>query len=195
MYRLGYYKYVETGFLPITLLKEFVYCPRLAYLELFTGYLYVTDSMKKGKDITYNYIESIIKNIKNIRVQYYVRSRSLKLYGLVDLIGKVKERLVIYEFKPLTTLSRKSLLGRHKHFLVQAVAYAIATEETFKRPVVEINVVGMNKVISVKLTPFLRYIVKGYSNRLHNMVKSESEPLPIKTYKCNYCKMRNLCFV
>jgi len=195
MYRLGYYRYIETGFLPITLLKEFVYCPRLAYLELFTGYSYITDSMKRGKEITYNYVESIAKNVKNIKVQHYVRSRSLKLHGLVDLVGEVRGRLVVYEFKPLTTLSRKSLLSRHKHFLVQAAAYAVATEETFKRPVIEINVVGMDKVVTVKLTPFLRCIVKGYSNRLHEMVKNESEPLLIKTYKCNYCKMRKLCFI
>ena len=110
-------------------------------------------------------------------------------------MGEVRGKLVVYEFKPLTTLSRKSLLSRHKHFLVQAVAYAIAAEETFKRPVIEISVMGINKVITVKLTPFLRRIVRGYSSRLHEMVKNESEPLLVETCKCNYCKMRNLCFI
>jgi len=194
MYRLGYYRYVETGFLPITLLKEFVYCPRLAYLELFTGYSYTTDSMERGKEVTYSYIESIVRNVKSIRVQCYVKSKFLKLCGLVDLVGETRGGLVVYEFKPLTSLSRKSLFSRHKHFLVQAIAYAIASEETFKRPVIEICVVGANKVVVVKPSPSLRHTVKGYAKRLHSMVKSEDEPSPVKTYKCNYCKMRNLCY-
>ncbi len=193
MYRSGYYRYAESGYLPITLLKEFVYCPRLAYLELFTGYSYVTDSMERGREVTVDYAMGAARGLRRPRVQQYVRSRSLRLYGVADLVGEVEGGLAVYEFKPLSQVSRRSLWGRHRHFLVQAVAYAMAAEETLRRPAAAVYIVGAGGAVMVRPTPSLREVVRGYSKRLHEMVERELEPEPVRTQKCGYCRMRRVC--
>lgn len=193
MYPIGYFKYLETGYLPISLLKEYVYCPRAAYLEFFTNITYLTESMKEGKNITIDYIQRLTKE-RHIQIQPLVKSKTLKLYGFADVIQKQRNYIIVYEIKRISDITKKSLYKHHKHFLIQLIAYTIAAEETFKKTAKEAYIIAKDKLIKVKMTPTLRKITYDYSKLLHQMITKEQEPTPRKTSKCNYCKMRKLCF-
>ena len=182
--------------IPIALIKEYAYCPRYAYYLTFTrGVNYVTESMEAASSvIDEDRVRELCRGSLSILREYPVSSRSLGIYGIADYICVHQDYAVLIEVKALSKISKRSLLGRHRHYLVQAVAYAIAIEEALKKPVPYIIVVSSEGYVKVNLSPGLKQSVVRLINEVRLMVANEAEPRRINNpLKCSYCAFKRLC--
>lgn len=90
-------------YIPISMVKEYTYCPRQAYLKLMIMKEPPTESMKYAKQTTNT--ENITKAIKQqgiqgeIKLEVPVKSTSLGIVGRVDAIAINGNRATIIETK------------------------------------------------------------------------------------------------
>ena len=183
-------------FLPITLLKEFVWCPRIAYLKYYTLPEPATESMLFPN---YSRVEllSILRNAGiegDIVMELPVESKSLRLSGRIDAVAIAPSEATPIEIKLYT--SRKSIYSKSRHHLVQIAAYSIALEETLRKPVYKAVVVSLTnrRVFTIAITPRLRENVRRLAIELHKYIENEilPPPTPTKT-RCTPCFYRKIC--
>ncbi|RLF22103.1 MAG: CRISPR-associated protein Cas4 [Thermoprotei archaeon] len=189
---------LEKGYLPISLLKEFVYCPRYAYWLVFGRPKdIITESMRIGKDYTYDELTHILREegyLGRIHTNVFLRSEKLRLEGYVDAVIEQDSYVHIAEMKKLTQASKRILWKKKSHILVQGMAYAIAAEETFKKTIGDVVIILKDKIIRVKPKPSLRITVENYTKQLWDMIEKEEIPPAKRSSKCYYCQFRNVCF-
>lgn len=196
----------SSAVIPIYLVKEFSYCPRYAYYMAFTkGFSYITESMEiairdnGGDESSSDRIDLVVQGIcKGGQVirEYAVSSRSLGIYGRVDYLCVLNREAIVIEVKGLSKISRKSLFKHHRHFLNQAVAYALAVEESLSKVVNYVIMLTGDGMVKVRITPALKNAVVRLIQEVRLML--ETEELPRRIYdvrKCSYCFFRRLCRV
>ena len=190
--RMPSFRALELELLPVRLLKEYAYCPRYAYFQVFVNREYVTESMESALELL-DPLERLDPMGWEVRRSVYVASRRLGLYGVADAL-LVKCRLVkSVEAKPLSDVSRRSLFRRHRHVLAQAVAYGMCAEETLGLTLASVVVVGASRQVEVRVTPALRRYVESLAEGLRRMVALEEDPGPYRRRGCGYCRFRDLC--
>ncbi|MGC9227672.1 CRISPR-associated protein Cas4, partial [Caldivirga sp.] len=143
-------------YIPVTLVKEYVYCPRQAYFKVHLHYEPPTTSMAYAKEYWKNInIEGILKanGIEgNVIIEVPLRSSRLGLVGKADAILVNNGELHIIEAK--INVSKRNLFTKQVHILAQSLAYGLMAEETFKRSLSHlIFISGNGSVIKVKVTP------------------------------------------
>jgi len=190
------YRVLEQEYLPIVLLKEYAYCPRFAYFALFLNRNYVTESMHYALEAKAS-LENLLRDYERAGWRVYrevkVFCKRLKIQGKCDAVLVKDQKLAVVEAKTLTELSKRNLFGRKRHVLAQLVAYGIAAEDTFMRPLSSLIAVGVSRVVEVKVTPALRMYVEQLARRLWKLYLEEEIPLATKSGKCYYCKFRGVC--
>ncbi|MEM4688959.1 MAG: hypothetical protein QXH65_07490, partial [Thermofilaceae archaeon] len=151
------------------LLKEYAYCPRYAYLQLFVERDYVTESMRAAQRLD---VQLAHLAPEGWRVERCVRvaSRRLGLYGFADALLINGRLLKAVEVKALTPVSRRALRGRLRHVLAQAVAYGLCAEETMRLTLASVIVVGSNGPVEERVTPATRRYVESLARGLWRMV-------------------------
>jgi len=183
----------SSSLIPVRLVKEYAYCPRYAYFQVYVERDYVTPSMREA-------LASPPPEVPRFRGWEVLRgvrvvSRSLGLVGVADAL-LVKGRLVrAVEVKAMTGLSRKSLRGRHRHVLAQALAYGVCAEETLGLTLAGVVVVGSGAVVEVPVTPALRAYLRSLVAGLRRVLDREELPpaAPLDPRGCGYCRFRDLC--
>jgi len=185
------YSLEELGLLPVVLLKEYAYCPRYAYLRLALGGDYVTPSMLAagGAELPRFRVPEGWELLRGV----YVRSGRLGLHGYADAILRRGDLLRVVEAKSLSEVSRRSLFGRRRHVLAQALAYAILAEETLKATADAVLVVGASRAVEVRVTPALRRYVESLAHRMRRDLEAPKPPPRSASWKCSYCCYRRVC--
>ena len=182
--------------IPIVLVKEFAYCPRIAFYKYFTVWEPPTESMKFPQ-YTKLYLARLLKSYGlegDIYMEHPVRSKSLGVYGKVDAVVVDNNKLYVVEVKLDTSKSR--LKKRGFHHLLQLAAYTIAAEETFHKPVSKslIAVLSKEEVIETSMSPNIRRTLINVANEMRRYL--EQEKLPQKTSlrtRCSHCFYRKVC--
>ncbi len=105
-----------------------------------------------------------------------VHSRSLGIYGKVDYVCLYPDHAVPVEVKWLSSISRRSLLSRHRHYLMQAVAYSVAAEEALRTVVKHFVVLTSSNHIVIKLTPTLKSALAEVVKELRLIITNERMP-------------------
>jgi CRISPR-associated exonuclease Cas4 len=183
--------------IPIILVKEYAYCPRIAYFKYFTVWEPPTDSMNYAKLVKAN-LQRLLQSHGiegTLYTEYPVRSKSLGIYGRVDAVVVADKRVHVVEVKLDTSKSR--MKRKAFHHLVQLAAYAIAAEETFHKPLgrAMIAVLSRNKIIEVPVTPRLRKTVVSIVNELRRyIIEQKLPPRTPRRQRCNSCFYRKFCF-
>lgn len=185
-------------FLPIILLKEYVYCPRYAFYRIFIEKDFTTESMWDAKKFTADHIVNTLKELcdkAKVLTQVSVRSKRLGLQGIADLILVSNGYAKVIEAKLLSELSRRGLRRRYLHVVAQAGAYAMCIEETLNVSVVELGFVDKNySVLWLPYSPWIRRLVENAAYELHYMYRTEEPPPKYRSTKCHYCCYRNICW-
>ncbi|GAB6943362.1 CRISPR-associated protein Cas4 [Vulcanisaeta sp. JCM 14467] len=184
--------------IPIALIKEFTYCPRYAYYLVFMrGINYVTESMEaalEGNADLDKAVRELCGGASNVLREYPVYSRSLGIYGRIDYVCLYHDHAVPIEVKWLSRVSRRSLLSRHRHYLMQAVAYSMAVEETLRTVVKHFVILTSGGHLIIELTPALKSALASLVKELRLMIANERLPKGVNDpRKCNYCAFRRLC--
>jgi CRISPR-associated exonuclease Cas4 len=186
-------------YIPVTLVKEYAYCPRQAYFKALNMWEPPTESMKYAKGI--NNIEKLKEILRSngfngeLITEVPVKSRKLGIVGKVDAVLVKGKHVSVVESK-ITAVSRRGLYTRYNHILIQAIAYAMAVEETMNTTVDEVIITNpeQGKIITIKVTPNLR----TQATRLITELKKhlEEQTIPPKTTnkaKCKACYYSKNC--
>ncbi|MEM2388797.1 MAG: CRISPR-associated protein Cas4 [Ignisphaera sp.] len=186
--------------MPITIVKEYVYCPRIAYFKLFTVFepptesmMYARESRPSPQDI-HSAIKHMIRDSCSIEIERYVYSNSAGVHGYADAVALCAEEAI-----PIEVKLRSSPIAVKRfalHHIVQIVAYAIAVEETFKKPVYRAFILSLEPrtVFEVKISLNFRELVYRVVKELHKMVLDEEVPRPTPSKaKCGLCFYRGVC--
>lgn len=186
--------------LPAVLVKEYAYCPRYAYFMLFLDGVNnrITESMRASLELHIEHYRDVIVYLcgsYEVYLEYYVHSGALGIHGRIDAVCVGDDEAIIVDLKPLSRITKRSLMNRHKHFLYQVVTYSILVEEALKKSVKRAYILTRDGPLEVRITPALKREVLGIINELREMVLKER--IPRGTYsgwKCNYCVFRRFCF-
>ncbi len=117
--------------LPVTLLREYAWCPRAAFYKIHGLWEPATWSMEAGR-----YESAVIEELLRrsgysgrLLLEQSLESRSLGLRGRVDALLVTSDEAIPVEAKKRTGRGK-----RYLHHRVQAAAYCIAAEEATGLP-------------------------------------------------------------
>ncbi|MEM4683093.1 MAG: CRISPR-associated protein Cas4 [Ignisphaera sp.] len=186
--------------IPITIIKEYTYCPRIAYFKIFTILEPPTESMmyaRESRPSLQNIYEAIKHKLSDrccIEVDRYVYSNRLGIHGYVDALAICDKEAIPIEIKLRS--SPKAIKRYALHHVVQLVSYAIAVEETINKPVYRAIILSLEprSVFEIAISPNIREIVYRSVKEIHKMIAEEKLPrsTPSKT-RCSICFYRNIC--
>ena len=179
--------------IPVRLVKEYAYCPRYAYFQVYVSRDYVTPSMEVAREEPEKPVPKFRgwEVVKDVRVY----SKRLNLAGIADAVLRRGGEVKVVEFKLLTDISKRSLRGRHRHVLAQALGYGVCAEETFSSTLSGVVVVGRSGYVEVRVTPALRSYLYSVVDGVRRMLVDEEPPppTPLNPSACGYCRFRDLC--
>jgi CRISPR-associated exonuclease Cas4 len=189
--------YTLTGMAPVTLLKEWVYCPRIAYFKANLRLEPPTESMQAPRSMRLaerlpRLLGEAGLHLKWWEQQVPVASRSLRLRGVADLVGEAEGVGVIVAEAKLRLPPRRLAL----HHIAQAAAYAIAAEETMGLRVERLALAGVEdgRVRVAPLTPSLRRWIHRLAAEMHEALSKPEPPAPTpRRARCRACFYKNLC--
>lgn len=190
----------ETDLIPVKWIEEYHYCPRIIFFMGVLGFRErETALMSEGREaeeaeeerekrrstLLAKRRERVLDRWQNLAV----RSNTLGLVGVVDLIIKTESGLKIVEIK--NTDAKRLLPG----YLYQTVAYAMLAEEAFRQPVrsVIIHHLKGGRTFEVNVTDEMRGHVKWTVDRIRSILTSEKLPATKRVKECKGCGYNRIC--
>jgi CRISPR-associated exonuclease Cas4 len=177
--------------LPLSLLNDFLYCPRRAGLKIIEGWRAENEHTVRG-DIVHEHADlpgyEVAKNVTLLRA-LTVFSDRLGLSGKCDVIERHADgSLVPVEYKK----------GKRRQFAnddAQLCAQAICLEEMFGIPVSRGAVfhAESKRRRDVEFTPEMRSLTEQAVNELHRLLDAEQAPPAQFKPACEECSLFNIC--
>lgn len=187
----------ENDFVTITLLKQYVYCPRVVYYETCTpGIRPMTYKMQAGAEAHERERNRAARRtlfayqIPSGERHFDVRivSPKLNLSGLIDEVVITDEEAIVVDYK---------LAGwAGDNHLIQLAAYGLLVEEAFGRPVNRgfVYLLKARQFESVPLDEALRNSVFETLQNVQHIRLNEYMPPPVaEENKCSSCEFRRFC--
>ncbi len=190
--------------IPVTLIKDYFFCPRIIYFTQVLGYTQrTTEYMIEGKEEDERQ-ERLSKRRRTATPTYRVGTKNrwrklqvssdrLGLYGTIDEVVETDNGLAVMERKH-AGLSSRYRKPTPDH-LYQAVAYAMLAQEALGRPVTEviIHYTMSNRTVRVTVTPRMKRAVLRAVRRIRAIIDSESPPPYKPKPQCSGCTYRQVC--
>ena len=180
--------------LPVTLLREYAWCPRAAFFKIHGLWEPTTWSMAGGR-----YDAALLEELLRrhgvegrLLLEYPLESPSLGLRGRADAVLVAEDWAAPVEAKRRTGKRRR----RYRHHLLQAAAYCIAAEETLHRRCTRAFIVDAERreVKTLRVTPGLRRLVRESAEQLWSLARSEALPEATpRRRRCSSCFYRGIC--
>lgn len=188
-------------YLPISMVKEYYWCPMSAYHKLLLWNERSTFSMQAG-GLTGEHRAELVERLEEAGLkaremlwEQPVRSRRLGLAGRVDLVAVTpNDTLVVVEAKLHAT--RRSLQARALHVIAQLAAYTIAAEETLAMPSEKTLVYSIEtgRLIEARITPRHRRLVEEAARELRRILETGAPPWTRpRRSRCRVCSYRSIC--
>jgi CRISPR-associated exonuclease Cas4 len=181
----------------ISLLKQYIYCPRVVYYETCTpGIRPITHKMEAGSDAhEYERKRASRRTLTAYQVpegerHFDVRvfSSALGLTGIVDEVVITPDEAIVVDYK----MSR--WMG--DNHLIQIGAYAMLIEEVFQRPVQRgfIYLMGVRRFESIAIDDVIRNSVLETVQNVQHIRTKEYMPPPVdERNKCESCEFLRFC--
>lgn len=187
----------EVLLLTVTDLKQFVYCPRIAYYhtclpdvrpvtyKMQAGIQQHTDERQRSQRRTMR-----LDNIHDAQRLFDVQLQSTRL----GLNGQLDELIVL----PGEAIPVDYKMAKHagNHFKTQLAAYAMLVEEQFQMPVRTgmIYLIPSRKSVSVNISAAQRHMVEQHLQMIREMAAHEQMPEPTpQRSRCLDCEFRRFC--
>jgi CRISPR-associated exonuclease Cas4 len=184
--------------LPISLIRQFLFCPRIPfYLEVLGICSEAPIWVKQGVDehTRQTMLEKRRQlsrfGIKSGKTHFSkeLKSSTYGLHGIVDMLIETDSNVVIVEFKPNTNQIQKA-------HIYQAVAYGLLAEEYFQKPLSSVFILygDRGKVKPMQQLEDIRSETISMIERLHMVINSSMLPFSdAKANKCGQCEYVNFC--
>jgi len=177
----------ETSFeFPASLIKQYLYCPRIPYFILVFGIRErVTELMKSGK-------EYHAKKLKKLREEgwetnVFLRSKKYGIYGYVDALKKDENGYTVLEVKD--TEYRRNAVKMH---LYQAASYALMVEEVFGR-VCRIVILYRDKEVEFPFNRGIKRYCVSIINKIKRICENGLVYRPNRVSRCKNCGFFKFC--
>jgi len=176
--------------LPISLVAEYVHCPRSAWLSYNAGAFRANEYTVDG-ELIHRRVHTAGSNRRTHRKQFRrvpIYSRRLGLIGYADLIEQEGEVYYPVEFKRGRARERTS----HQ---VQLCAQALCLEEMTRRevPVGYLYYYESHKRLEVPLGPTLRHLTVRAIHELRALLASDRPPAALPSPRCKGCAQADAC--
>lgn len=186
--------------IPVRLLNEFVYCPRLAYLEwIQSEFQHNTDTLEGSlKHQTIDKKESPLpipdESLEKIQVRSVtLSSETLGIIGKIDLVEKEGKEAIPIDYKK----------GKRPHVAghvwdperVQLCAQALLLQEHgYQCNKGYIYFMGSHERVPVPITPRLIHLTLDVIRKMHEMAQTLQIPPPLEdSPKCPRCSLLTIC--
>ena len=191
--------------LPLSLLNDYLYCPRRAALKVVEGWREANEHTVLG-DIVHEHADlpgyEVAKGVKLLRA-LPVFSERLGLNGKCDIV-EARSQEGQSELEPSHVGSYKSLVpveykkGKRRQFEnddAQLCAQALCLEEMFKLPVERGAVfhAESKRRREVEFTPELRTLTEEAIQQLHRLLALEQVPPAEFKPACEECSLFKIC--
>ena len=192
---MSYYtslQYDLAGYISVNELKEYEYCPAIPWIHRYVGLrTQPTPSMESARErADASYKEEVAGKLglpRPYRIEYPIRSRSLGLSGVIDVLAGDR-RYYVLEVK-----AYRRPRARLRHFRIQLLAYALLVN-TELGPVREAILYNGGEVIRVPVTKESLSRVRRILAGLRAALESEEPPQPNQPgQKCSYCWYKRIC--
>ncbi|MBE8540195.1 CRISPR-associated protein Cas4 [Geoglobus acetivorans] len=171
---------------PVSMVKQYLYCPRIPYFILVLGFKErTTELMKYGKEEHEKRMKKLER--KGWKTNVYLKSERFGIYGYVDGLRQTPDGYEVYEFK--NSEYRKKSAKIH---LYQTACYALLVEDNFGR-VVKL-VVGYRD--GERESPFslgVRRYAASIINKIHHIHETGLVSSPRDRSRCRGCGYRKIC--
>lgn len=177
--------------LPLSLLNDFLYCPRRAALKAIEGWWGENEHTVQG-ELSHAHADlpgyEVAKGVKLLRA-LPVFSDRLGLSGTCDIVEQHHDgSLRPVEYK-------KGKRRRFGNDDAQLCAQALCLEGMFSRPVLHgaIFHAASKRRREVEFTPQLRKVTEDAIGNLHRMVEAEAVPPAVFKAACEACSLYRIC--
>ena len=180
-------RFSHTDPLSVGLVKEFIYCPVIAWFKA-NGLMRetITPSMELGSRVN---LESIADEYNLPTPRLYEKTlydEEMGLRGKPDIIAGSRWRVVV-EVKMFS-----KPLGMADHFREQARVYAFLAERVLGR-VEKYAIVLGEEMYSWEYTYHDHELVMDLLDRVRRCLSKPEPPEPTLSFKCTYCFYRRVC--
>lgn len=176
---------------PLSLLNDFLYCPRRAALKAIEGWWGENEHTVQG-DISHEHADlsgyEVARGAKLLRA-LPVSSERLRLSGKCDIVEQHSDgSLCPVEYK-------KSRRRRFENDDAQLCAQALCLEEMFGRPVFRGGVfhAASKRRREIAFGPELRRLTEDAVAALHRLIRSEAIAASIFKPACEECSLYKIC--
>jgi CRISPR-associated exonuclease Cas4 len=190
--------------IPISALKQFVYCQRryaLMYIECEWGSNY---KIVEG-DLLHEIVDDPFFNEKKGSIQISrsvpVFSESLNLYGVVDAVEFIKDdngvsvngKVGTWRINPIEYKNGKPESSKADNY--QLCAQTMCLEEMFNIniPSGDIYYGKIKRRVKIDFTEELRSDVKNQLRKMSEVLITQLIPQKLENQNCNLCSLTNVC--
>jgi CRISPR-associated exonuclease Cas4 len=184
--------------IPITDLKQWVYCERIVYYHRVMPAVGKPTFKMREAVAAQDLIESLEmrRGLRHYGFETAVRHFNvwlsdvgLGLSGKTDVILEAPEEVAVVDFK----LTSGEVGDNHR---IQLAGYSLLAEKAYRKPapIAFLFRIPDNMVFPVEMTPKLRDVVVTESNAIRRMAETESFPRPtLVRGRCVECEYANYC--
>lgn len=186
----------EEGFLTVTDVKRFVYCPKIIYIskvlhleEKTTEYMELGRE-KHDKSIIAPLLASL--KVKSVLENVEMESQSLKVKGKVDYILATK----FGEYVPAEIKWAEAFQSIKRDHALQLATYALLIEENFNTVVKRgaVYYLRSKNIHILSITNDLKKEARDIIKKMNEIVDNEVEPnVKVVKRRCMNCGFRNYC--
>lgn len=183
--------------IPVSLIREWHYCPRVVYYKELTHYQVVHPAwVQQGKE--FHVAESQLwkrRNLSRFNLQegqchhnLSVRDEKLALHGIVDMAIETRDAVYAAEFK-------MSVRYKSRGNILQVAAYAMLLEQHFGKPSPVSFLLGQGKALHVvEVDEACRESVLKTAVQIRDMLQRGLKPDSNATVtQCCNCQYLNHC--
>lgn len=187
----------DNDLVTISLLKQYVYCPRVVYYETCTPGIRPTTYKMEAGAVAHDYERKrasrrtltayqVPEGERHFDVRVF--SSKLGLSGIIDEVVITPDEVIVVDYKMARWMG--------DNHLIQIGAYAMLVEEAFQLPAHRgfIYLMGVRRFESVLIDAVVRNSVLETLEGIQHIRNKEYMPPPVdEQNKCESCEFRRFC--
>lgn len=182
--------------LPVNLLRQWMFCPRVVYYqELLNVKIKYPLWVKQGEEHHVRENELFKRrNLSRFKLSegkkiynQYLKSSTLKLHGVSDMIIENKDQIYIIENKSSFKVTKGAIL--------QTVAYSMLAEEFFNKESSTAFITTLkNQVTVLSINQEMKQKVLNIRDKIYKMLDASIKPFSsANIHQCGQCEYINYC--
>ncbi len=185
--------------IPISLIRQYIFCPRIVYYNLLTNIKPIYPRQVSLGNEYHTLQDRLSKNrkFKKLNIKYdefvlnkYIENKDLNICGIVDLAFLSKDEVTPIEFKFINTKkpSYSHILQLYAYGLLLSKKY----EKNFNQAIISYS--NNMKIFKININDKIKNDFLKVLKEIEKIVKNDILPnSSADQYKCSQCEYLNFC--